>query len=61
MTPMEFAANRIRAFAKAILHGDAEHRRWLLDAAEAFIEGRRPLPPSKPKSKVGRQAKRAKP
>jgi hypothetical protein len=31
------------AFARAVLHGDEEHRAWLMEAAEAFVEGR-PLP-----------------
>lgn len=35
MTPALAAA--IRAFAYAILHGDDEHRAWLIEAAEAFI------------------------
>src|SRR5690242_9315440 len=39
---------RIRAFAKAILHGDDEHREWLTEAAEAFIAGT-PLPPPRGK------------
>lgn len=29
----------VREFANAILHGDDEHRAWLLEAAEAFIAG----------------------
>jgi hypothetical protein len=33
----------VRAFAKAVLHGDDAHRAWLLEAAEAFIAGK-PLP-----------------
>jgi hypothetical protein len=33
----------VRAFAKAVLHGDDEHKAWLLEAAEAFID-RKPLP-----------------
>jgi hypothetical protein len=33
----------VRAFAKAVLHGDDEHKAWLLEAAEAFIDGK-PLP-----------------
>jgi hypothetical protein len=36
-------AEPVRAFAKAVLHGDNEHKAWLLEAAEAFIEGK-PLP-----------------
>lgn len=37
-------AELVRRFAQAILHGDAEHREWLLEAAELFAEGE-PLPP----------------
>jgi len=37
-------AESVRAFAKAIQHGDETHRRWLLAAADAFVK-RRPLPP----------------
>jgi hypothetical protein len=37
-------AEPVRAFAKAILHGDDDHKAWLLEAAEAFI-ARKPLPP----------------
>lgn len=37
------AMEQIRAFATAILHGDDEHRDWLLEAAERFIAGQ-PLP-----------------
>lgn len=33
----------IRAFARAILHGDEKHRAWLIDAADKFIAGE-PLP-----------------
>jgi hypothetical protein len=29
----------ITAFATAILHGDDVHRKWLMDAAQAFIDG----------------------
>lgn len=32
-------------FAEAIMHGDAEHRRWLRAAAEAFV-AEKPLPPA---------------
>ncbi len=36
----------IREFATAILHGDQAHKDWLLDAAEAFVAGKRvPKPP----------------
>lgn len=38
--------NPVRDFAKAILHGDQNHRAWLLEAAEAFINGE-PVPPPK--------------
>lgn len=44
----EAAANDIRTFATAILHGDDEHRAWLLEAAEAFVSGN-PLPPPRGK------------
>lgn len=27
-------------FASSILHGSDEHREWLLEAAQAFTEGR---------------------
>ena len=40
----EMVANEIRLFAGAILHGDAVHREWLIEAAEAFIAGQ-PVPP----------------
>lgn len=33
----------VRAFTKAVLHGDDEHKAWLLEAAENFIAGK-PLP-----------------
>ncbi len=33
----------VRDFAVAIQHGDAEHRGWLFDCAEAFVAGE-PLP-----------------
>jgi len=29
----------VMEFAKAILHGDEEHKEWLLEAAESFIKG----------------------
>lgn len=32
-------ADNIRLFVQQILHGDEQHRRWLLAAAEAYIEG----------------------
>lgn len=38
----------VRVFAKAVLHGDDEHKAWLLEAAEAFIAGK-PLPPPRGK------------
>lgn len=41
------ASEAVMAFAKAVLHGDDAHRRWLLDAADAFVN-RRPLPPPAP-------------
>lgn len=33
----------VRAFARAVLHGDNDHQEWLLEAADAFLE-RRELP-----------------
>jgi hypothetical protein len=33
----------VMQFAKAVLHGNEEHREWLLEAAQCFIEGK-PLP-----------------
>jgi hypothetical protein len=35
----------VRNFARAILHGSDPHRVWLLEAAEAFINGERLPPP----------------
>ncbi len=34
---------RVEDFAEAVLHGTKSHRRWLLDAADAFNRGE-PLP-----------------
>lgn len=34
----------VRKFVQLVLHGDADHRQWLSEAAEAFIKGT-PLPP----------------
>lgn len=39
-------AEAIRAFANDILHGDSEHRSWLLEAAETFIAGKL-MPPAR--------------
>lgn len=36
--------NDVRAFAEAILHGDAEHRQWLHEAADAWCNGHKPPP-----------------
>lgn len=33
---------KVREFARAILHGDDEHRAWLLEAAEEFVIGNPP-------------------
>jgi hypothetical protein len=38
----------VERFAIAILHGDDEHREWLLEAAREFIAGR-PIPPARGK------------
>jgi len=48
----EEAAQLIRSFARAILHGDEVHRAWLVEAAEAFIEGK-PMPPPRDKKTEG--------
>lgn len=29
----------VMEFAKAVLHGDASHRAWLIAAAEAYCDG----------------------
>jgi hypothetical protein len=48
----ELTANYIRLFVESILHGDEDHRLWLKEAAECFIDGRpmpdRPCPCLKP-------------
>src|SRR3712207_4499958 len=36
----------VREFAQAALHGDDEHRAWLMEAAEAFVAGK-PVPPAR--------------
>jgi hypothetical protein len=41
--PAQSDAEPVQAFAKAVLHGDDEHKAWLLEAAGAFIAGN-PLP-----------------
>lgn len=45
----------VMGFANAILHGNKEHRAWLLEAAECYTTGRM-IP--RPHSKVGRPRKR---
>jgi hypothetical protein len=35
----------VRHFTSLILHGDDEHKRWLLDACECFVMGRDVPPP----------------
>jgi hypothetical protein len=52
-TELERLMGEVRAFAKAVLHGDDEHKAWLLEAAEAFIAGE-PLPA--PRGKGTRQS-----
>ncbi len=37
-------SDAVGRFAREILHGDDDHRAWLLDAAERFAQGR-PVPP----------------
>lgn len=39
----KMADEAVLAFARAVLHGNAQHRKWLMEAAEAFIKGI-PLP-----------------
>jgi hypothetical protein len=39
--PPAGTGDAIRRFAQAVLHGDEEHRAWLVEAAEAFIAGER--------------------
>ncbi len=45
------SASEIRLFAKLVLHGDDEHRGWLLEAAERFIAGE-PMPEPRGKGKT---------
>lgn len=49
---MEAWQSKVIEFARAVLHGDDEHRKWLLEAADAFVNGR-PLPP--PRDAKGQQ------
>lgn len=35
----------VRNFARAIQHGSDDHRAWLVEAAEAFVNGERLPPP----------------
>lgn len=46
--PVDAERVGLREFAKAILHGDDDHRAWLTEAAEAFISGD-PMPPPRGK------------
>lgn len=41
----DYDAKKIREFARLILHGDEEHRDWLIEAADAFIAGEEMPPP----------------
>jgi hypothetical protein len=41
----------VRNFAKAILHGDQDHQEWLMEAAEAFVNGDRLPPPRDSKTR----------
>ena len=43
LDPVETAAAAVQRFAEAILHGDNDHRAWLLNAAKAFVDGK-PIP-----------------
>jgi hypothetical protein len=42
---------QVLAFAEAVLHGDNEHRDWLLAAAKAFVAGG-PVPPPNGKGRA---------
>lgn len=35
----------LMGFVKLILHGDEEHRKWLLDAADRYLQGHPVYPP----------------
>lgn len=40
--------NDVLEFAKAILHGDEDHRAWLMEAAQAYLDGKKlPAPRGK--------------
>ena len=38
--------SEVERFARAALHGDDEHKEWLLEAAREFVAGR-PVPPAR--------------
>jgi hypothetical protein len=44
----EMFRRNVLSFAQAILHGDDEHKAWLMEAAEAFASYK-PLPPTRGK------------
>lgn len=45
------ARSAVRFFAKSIVHGDATHRAWLLEAAENFVNGKE-LPAVRPSQPI---------
>lgn len=49
-SPRETWGAKVIEFATAILYGDSEHRKWLLEASDAFAAGR-PLPVLRPRPK----------
>lgn len=53
----EGVEGEVMRFAKAVLHGDDEHRAWLMAAAVAFVAGEDPPPPTgKGKSEASLEA-----
>lgn len=44
--PHAFWGSKVQEFARDIRHGDAEHRKWLQEAADAFCGGRG-IPPAR--------------
>jgi len=43
ITELSARASEVERFAQLILHGDEEHRQWLITAAECFVKGE-PIP-----------------
>lgn len=48
-------AGAILEFTNLILHGDEEHRRWLMEAANAYLDGK-PMPPPRAQAAVDERA-----